>query len=109
MENGTNEGQEKVGATRCSLKYIVKGVSASREKKADLRTELHEILPSAQAVTVLPVVDGFSVELEVTDVAPFTRLSFEPYVAEHVLPDAVRARCDVDGAVHLQLLKAKFS
>lgn len=97
------------GAIACTLKYIVKGVSASREAKDDLISELYEILPSAEAVTIMPVVDGFSVELEVGDVAPFSRLSFEPYVAEHVLPDAVRARCGTQGSIRLQLLKSEFS
>lgn len=97
------------GATACTLKYLVKGVTASREAKDDLRDELQEILPNAEAIIVLPVVDGISVELEVGDVAPFSRASFEPYVAEHVLPDAVRARCGATGTVRLQLLKSNFS
>ncbi len=95
-------------STGCTLKYLLKGVPTSRESKDDLRTELHDMLPNATAVTVLPVVDGFSVELEVADVAPFSRASFEPYVAEHVLPDAVRIRCGVPG-VRVQLLKSIFN
>jgi hypothetical protein len=97
------------GATACTLRYLVKGIVPSREAKEDLANELWDILPNTEAVTVLPVVDGFSVELEVADVAPFSRSSFEPYVAEHVLADAVRLRCQTKGPVRLQLLRSKFS
>ena len=96
-------------ATTATLKYLVQGVNPTREAKDDLKNELRESLPNMDAVTVLPVVDGFSVEIEVADVAPFSRASFEPYVAEHILPDAVRLRCQPTGSVRLQLLKSKFS
>jgi len=43
------------------------------------------------------------------DLAPFSRTSFEPYLAEHVLPEAVSIRCRVKDAVKVQLLKAHFA
>ena len=92
-----------------SSSLIVKGVVPTREAKDDLKTELVECLPNMEAITVLPVVDGFSIELEIGDVAPFSRTSFEPYIAEQVLPEAVRLRCQTKGAVRLQLLKSKFT
>ncbi len=89
----------------CVLRYLVKGVAPQR----DYQGALLELLPNANAVTVLPVVDGFSVEIEMLDLAPFSRTSFEPYLAEHVLPEAVAARCQPEGEVRLQLLKAHYA
>jgi len=94
--------------TACILKYLVKGVSTSRETQGDLRREIEEALPQAQSVVVLPVVEGFAVEIEMADLSPFTRSSFEPYIAEHVLPEAVSIGCRVTDH-HLQLLKAHFT
>ena len=93
----------------CILRYLVKGVAPERDDRSDLQNELLELLPNANAVTVLPVVQGLSVEIELTDLAPFTRSSIEPYVAEHVLPEAVSIRCRTQGQVQLQLLKAHYS
>ena len=96
-------------AVACTLRYLVKGVMPDREESAALQAELYDALPSAHAVTILPVVEGYSVELEVSDLAPFSRTSFEPYVAEHILPDAVNVRCRPRGGVQLQLLKAHYA
>jgi len=92
----------------CLLKYLVRGVNANRSAQQALTTELGEMLSQASAITVLPVVEGFSVELEFEDIKPFTTVSFEPYVAEHVLGDAVRLRCDTQGSAEIQLLKSLF-
>ena len=93
----------------CILKYLVKGVRPEREAQRALQSELEELLPNHNAVTILPVVEGYSVEIEVSDLAPFSRSSFEPYVAEHILPEAVNIRCRPDGQVQLQLLKAHYA
>jgi hypothetical protein len=95
--------------TRCILKYLVRGVKPDRESQADLRKELYDCLPHAQSVVVLPVVDGFSVEMEIDDLGPFSRTSFEPYIAEHVVQEAVQIRCHLLEAPQLKLLKAHFS
>ena len=92
----------------CVLRYLVKGVATERETQGALQDELIDLLPNAHAVTILPVVQGFSVEIEMSDLAPFSRTSFEPYLAEHVLPDAVMSRCRSQGEVKLQLLKAHY-
>lgn len=92
----------------CILKYLVKGVPPERGAQHDLREELQDALPQAQSIVVLPVVDGFSVEIEMADMKPFSRDSFEPYVAEHVLPDAVSVGCRVSRP-NLQLLKAHYN
>lgn len=94
--------------TACVLKYLVKGVSTSRETQSDLQREIQDALPNAQSVVVLPVVEGFAVEIEMADLGPFSTTSFEPYVAEHVLPDAVNIGCRVTQH-QLQLLKAHFA
>tara|TARA_X000000950_G_scaffold281876_1_gene379507 strand:- start:3497 stop:3799 length:303 start_codon:yes stop_codon:yes gene_type:complete len=93
----------------CTLNYIVRGVATDRRGKADLLAELVELLPGASNVTVLPVNEGFTVAIEMTDIAPFNRTSFEPYVADHILREAVALRCTSVGSVHLDLLKAQFS
>ena len=93
----------------CILKYLVKGVAPDRDSQHRLEAELTELLPQAAGITILPVVDGFSVEIEMSDLAPFSRASFEPYVAEHVLPEAVAIRCNVLDEVSLQLLKAHYA
>lgn len=95
--------------TCCILKYLVRGVKPDRESQADLRKELYDCLPHAQSVVVLPVVDGFSVEMEIDDLGPFSRTSFEPYIAEHVVQEAVQIRCHLLEAPQLKLLKAHFS
>ena len=94
--------------TACVLKYLVKGVDTSRDTQMDLVREIQACLPDAQSVVALPVVDGFAVEIEMADLRPFTRSSFEPYVAEHVLPEAVAIGCKVQDH-QLQLLMAHFA
>ena len=94
---------------RCSLKYLVKGVLTERESQHALQAELEELLPNHKAITILPVVQGYSVEIEVSDVSPFSKHSYEPYIADHVLREAVDIRCRPDGEVQLQLLMARFS
>ena len=92
----------------CLLKYLVCGVKADRSSQQSLTSELSEMLNHASAITVLPVVQGFSVELEFDDIKPFTKVSFEPYIAEHVLADAVNLRCSHQGSPQIQLLKSRF-
>jgi len=93
----------------CTLKYLVKGVRPERDSQSDLQDELEELLPNADSIVILPVVEGYSVEIEVSDVAPFSRTSFEPYVADHILPEAVTIRCRPAAAIQLQLLRAHYS
>lgn len=94
--------------SRGTLKYLVKGVKPSRESQQELQRELQENLPNAASIVILPVVQGYSLEIEMNDLAPFSSSSFEPYVAEHVLPEAVSIRCETNGPVQLQLLKARY-
>ena len=96
-----------VAKTGCILKYLARGVVTTRDSKSALLAELHEVLPHS-TVTVLPVNEGYSVELEFDDIAPFNRSSFEPYIAEQVLGEALRLRCQVSGNLQLDLLKARF-
>ena len=76
----------------CLLKYLVRGVTADRSSQQSLTSELGDMLSHVRAITVLPVVQGFSVELEFDDIRPFTKVSFDPYIAEHVLADAINLR-----------------
>ncbi|HAL42490.1 MAG TPA: hypothetical protein DCP57_08600 [Gammaproteobacteria bacterium] len=92
----------------CVLKYLVRGVSANRDAQRALDLELRDMLPSIDALTILPVVEGFSVELEVNSISPFNSVSFEPYVAEHVLQEAVSLRCDTTSSTQIQLIKGLF-
>ena len=92
----------------CILKYLVKGVRPNRTSQSDLQIELEELLPNASSIVILPVVEGYSVEIEVSDVAPFSRSSFEPYVADHILREAVIIRCKPTSDIQLQLLRAHY-
>ena len=92
----------------CLLKYLIRGVGADRSSQKALTEELAEMLTNVSAVTVLPVVEGFTVELEFDDIKPFTVVNFEPYVAEHALSNAVRLRCVSQGSPEIQLLKSRF-
>ena len=100
----TERGNERL---QCQLRYLIKGIYTSRDSQQELTRELEDLLPNADAVTVLPVVQGYSVDLEIKDIAPFNRVSFEPYIADHVLADAVRIHCDSDEEVQIQLLKSR--
>ena len=66
-------------------------MDADRASQQALTAELEDMLNHVSAVTVLPVVEGFTVELEFDDIKPFTTVSFEPYVAEHALSDRATA------------------
>ena len=92
----------------CLLKYLVRGVAADRTSQQSLTSELGDMLNHVRAITILPVVQGFSVELEFDDIKPFTKVSFEPYIAEHVMADAVNLRCSHQGSPQIQLLKSRF-
>ena len=92
----------------CLLKYLVRGVTADRTSQQSLTSELGDMLNHVRAITVLPVVQGFSVVLEFDVIKPFTKVSFEPYIAEHVMADAVKLRCSYQGSPQIQLLKSRF-
>jgi len=101
------QNETGVAKTSCTLKYLARGVIPTRETKQALLAELSEVIPNS-TVTALPVNQGYSIELEFTDIAPFNRTSFEPYIAEHVLREALNLRCQFSGALQLDLLKAHF-
>ena len=101
----TESGNERL---QCQLRYLIKGIYTSRDSRQELTRELEDLLPNADAITVLPVVQGYSVDLEINDITPFNRVSFEPYIADHVLADAVRIHCEGDGDVQIQLLNSSF-
>ena len=61
--------------TACILKYLVNGVPTDRESQGGLKQELADTLPNALSIVVLPVVDGFSVEIEMQDLGAFSRSS----------------------------------
>tara|TARA_B100001093_G_C25966282_1_gene651270 strand:+ start:127 stop:477 length:351 start_codon:yes stop_codon:yes gene_type:complete len=101
------QNETGVAKTSCTLKYLARGAIPTRESKNALLAELSEVIPNS-TVTALPVNQGYSIELEFTDIAPFNRTSFEPYIAEHVLREALNLRCQFSGALQLDLLKAHF-
>lgn len=98
-------GNEKL---QCQLRYLIRGVLTSRDAQQALTQELSELLPNADGITILPVVQGYSVDLEIKDISPFNSVSFEPYIAEHILADAVRIHCVSEGHPQIQLLKANY-
>ena len=95
--------------TACTLKYLVRGVKPDRESQRDLQSELYDCLPNASSIVVLPVVDGFSVEIEVESVGACSRPCFVRYIGDHVVPEAVQIRCHLVEAPQLKLLNAHFA
>ena len=94
----------------CTLKYLIRGVAAAKDDRIALSEEISACLENTSAVTALPVMDGMHIEIEVSDIAPFSEESFEPYVCEHVLSPAVDARCrSLHGDPGYRLLKKHFS
>lgn len=97
-------------AITCTLGYVIRGVAYSKQHRQALAEELEENLEHASAVIALPVVDGISLELEVSDIAPFSTDSFEPYICEHVLGPAIRSRCESpENDTELRLINKRFS
>ena len=95
--------------TSCRLQYLVKGINAEHEVKFSLHREIVEALPNASFVNLLPVVEGFTLDLEFTDIAPFSKASFEPYLAEQVLLELINLKCETRGSVSLQLVRSEFN
>ena len=95
--------------TSCRLQYLVKGINAAREDKFSLYREIVDALPNASSVNLLPVVEGFTLDLEFTDIAPFSKRSFEPYLAEQVLLELINLKCETRGSVSLQLVRSEFN
>jgi len=92
----------------CILRYVIQGIRPERALSNALQDELLESLSHATAVTLLPVVDGLSLEIELSDLAPFSRHSIEPYIAEHLIPDAVSSTFRPREPVTVKLLKAHY-
>ncbi len=94
----------------CTLGYVIRGVAYSKQHRQALAEELEQNLEHASAITALPVVDGIALEVEVSDIAPFSTDSFEPYLCEHVLGPAVQSRCESDSSeTELRLINKRFS
>ncbi len=95
-------------STSCKIKYLVRGVEANRESKENLRNEILDMLPKAEVVTLLPVVEGFSLDIEVSDISPFSESSFETYLSDQILLEAIELKCDPRGQISLELVKSNF-
>ncbi len=95
-------------STSCKIKYLVRGVEANRESKENLRNEIFDMLPKAEVVTLLPVVEGFSLDIEVSDISPFSESSFESYLSDQILLEAIELKCDPRGQISLELVKSNF-
>ena len=69
------------------------------------RQSLSEELSTVSGVaciTILPVVKGWSIVVDFSDISPFGKSSFEPYFAEQILKEAIMLRCKVDGEFQLK-------
>jgi len=94
--------------TSCKIKYLVRGVDANRESKENLKHEILDMLPKAEVVTLLPIVEGFSLDIEISDIAPFSESSFESYLSDQILLEAIELKCDPKGQISLELVKINF-
>ena len=95
--------------TSCRIQYLVKGVNAEREDKSNLHQEIVDALPNVSSVNLMPVVEGFSLDLEFYDIEPFSKASFEPYLSEQVLLELINLKCETIGSASLQLVRSEYS
>ena len=93
--------------TSCKLRYIARGVETDEESRRSLNAEL-SILSGVACVTILPIVKGWSIEVDFSDISPFGKSSFETYFAEQILKEAIMLRCKIDGAFQLELLLSSY-
>jgi len=93
--------------TSCKLRYLARGVETDQESRESLREELSTVSGVA-CVTILPIVKGWSIEVDFSDISPFGKSSFETYFAEQILKEAIMLRCNIDGALQLELLLSSY-
>ena len=93
--------------TSCKLRYLARGVETDQESRQSLSEEL-SIVSGVACVTILPVVKGWSIEVDFSDISPFRKSSFETYFAEQILKEAIMLRCNIDGAFQLELLLSSY-
>ena len=95
--------------TSCRIQYLVKGINAEREDKSNLHQEIVDALPNVSSVNLMPVVEGFSLDLEFSDIEPFSKASFEPYLSEQVLLELINLKCEIKGSASVQLVRSEYS
>ena len=93
--------------TSCKLRYLARGLETNQESRQSLSEELSTVSGVA-CVTILPVVKGWSIEVDFSDISPFGKSSFETYFAEQILKEAIMLRCNIDGALQLELLLSSY-
>ena len=93
--------------TSCKLRYLARGVETDQESRQSLSEEL-SIASGVTCVTILPIVQGWSIEVDFSDISPFGKSSFEPYFAEQILREAIMLRCNIEGALQLELLLSSY-
>ena len=93
--------------TSCRLRYLARGVETDEESRRTLNDEL-SILSGVACVTILPIVKGWSIEIDFSDISPFGKSSFETYFAEQILKEAIVLRCNIDAALQLELLLSSY-
>ena len=93
--------------TSCKLRYLARGLETNQESRQSLSEELSTVSGVA-CVTILPVVKGWSIEVDFSDISPFGKSSFETYFAEQILKEAIMLRCNIDGAFQLELLLSSY-
>ena len=93
--------------TSCKLRYVARGVETDEVSRRSLNDEL-STLSGAACVTILPIVKGWSIEVDFSDISPFGKSSFEPYFAEQLLKEAIMLRCNIDEAFQLELLLSSY-
>ena len=93
--------------TSCRLRYLARGVETDEESRRTLNEEL-STLSGVACVTILPIVKGWSIEIDFSDISPFGKSTFETYFAEQILKEAIMLRCDIDGELQLELLLSSY-
>ena len=98
-------------STPCTLKYEIRGIAnaGSTATQVDVCEEVQEVLSYPGLVSAKPLSDGLEVSISVTDIEPFSREQFEPYIYEHVIWHALNACCEMqDDGFEIRLIHSKF-
>ncbi|MDA1077022.1 MAG: hypothetical protein O3A63_20085 [Proteobacteria bacterium] len=71
------------------MRYLIKGVNSTKENRIDFEAELKRSSFQIDSVVLLPVVNGFTAEIELTSLGPFDEKSIEPYLQENLVSSSV--------------------
>ena len=82
---------------RLEFRFLLAGAQHSDAARIELQDALHELLPQAVHLNLLPVNQGLHLDLELSSIAPFGNADYEAYLVDHILTPVLQHRV-ADGA-----------